>query len=224
MNRLLLVLVLSIVDDVEELELVDTLGGGHDAEPVTELVLLEELLGAAEPDKLASVPQFIYRWSVRHVQVLEVAARELVVGNDLDLALALLADDNGVAEVADAALDLDALLEELGEGTGVEDLVASGLRSVDHELEAEPLVNNPGYLFPRRGKDLREGRSLLTFLVVFWPLPGFFCNGETKKNLSLLLFHGIVRFEQPLPSPFPPLSSLSFASSQPLDITPNSRS
>lgn len=47
MNRLLVVLLLSIVDDVEELELVDTLGGGHDAEPVTELVLLEELLGAA---------------------------------------------------------------------------------------------------------------------------------------------------------------------------------
>lgn len=145
MNRLLVVLlVLSIVDDVEELELVDTLGGGHDAEPVTELVLLEELLGAAavmlvNPIFSTDSQATGVRGPVvgRHVQVLEVAARELVVSNDLDLALTLLADNNGVAEVADAALNLDALLEELGEGAGVEDLVASGLRSVDHELEAD---------------------------------------------------------------------------------------
>lgn len=44
----LLVVILSlVVDDVEEAELVNTLGGGNDAEPVTELLLLEELLGAA---------------------------------------------------------------------------------------------------------------------------------------------------------------------------------
>lgn len=44
----LLVIVLSIVvNDVEELELVNTLGSRDDAEPVTELHLLEELLGAA---------------------------------------------------------------------------------------------------------------------------------------------------------------------------------
>ena len=44
--RLLVVLVSLVVDDVEELELVDTSGGRDDAEPVTELLLLEELLGA----------------------------------------------------------------------------------------------------------------------------------------------------------------------------------
>jgi hypothetical protein len=43
----LLVIILGlVVDDVEEAELVDALGGGDDAEPVTELLLLEELLGA----------------------------------------------------------------------------------------------------------------------------------------------------------------------------------
>lgn len=73
------------------------------------------------------------------------------MSNDLDLALALLADDNGVTEVADAALDLDALLEELGEGAGVEDLVARGLRSVDHELEAERWLANPEILVPHKG-------------------------------------------------------------------------
>ena len=45
--RLLVVLVSLVVDDVEELELVDTSGGRDDAEPVTKLLLLEELLGPA---------------------------------------------------------------------------------------------------------------------------------------------------------------------------------
>lgn len=116
--RLLVVLVSLVVDNVEELELVDALGGGDDAEPVTELLLLEELLG----------------------QVLEVAARELVVGNDLNLALALLLDNNVVAEVVGAALDLDALLEELLKGGDVENLVGGGLGGVDDVLQAALLA------------------------------------------------------------------------------------
>jgi hypothetical protein len=43
---LLIILIRLVVDNVEEAELVDALGGGNDAEPVTELLLLEELLGA----------------------------------------------------------------------------------------------------------------------------------------------------------------------------------
>jgi len=58
------------------------------------------------------------------------------VGNDLDLALAGLLDHDIVAQVVGAALDLDAVLEELLEGGDVEDLVASGLLSVDDELRA----------------------------------------------------------------------------------------
>jgi hypothetical protein len=42
--HLLLILLSLVVDDVVEAELVDTLGGGDDAEPVTELLLLEVLL------------------------------------------------------------------------------------------------------------------------------------------------------------------------------------
>ena len=42
---LLLLLIIAVVDNVEEAELVDTLGDRDDTEPVTELVLLEELLG-----------------------------------------------------------------------------------------------------------------------------------------------------------------------------------
>lgn len=69
-----------------------------------------------------------------NVQVLEVAARQLVVGNDLDLAVGRGRDDNVVAQVVGAAFNLDVVLEELLEGGDVEDLVASRLRSVDDEL------------------------------------------------------------------------------------------
>lgn len=43
---LLVVLISVVVNDVEELELIDSLGGGDNTEPVTELHFLEELLGA----------------------------------------------------------------------------------------------------------------------------------------------------------------------------------
>lgn len=68
------------------------------------------------------------------LQVLEVATREGDVGDDLDLAIASLGDDDVVTEVADTALDLDAVVEELLEGGDIEDLVARGLRSVDDVL------------------------------------------------------------------------------------------
>jgi hypothetical protein len=56
------------------------------------------------------------------------------VCNDLDLALALLGDLDGVAEVSDAAVYLDLVLEELLEGGDVEDLVGRRLGRVDDEL------------------------------------------------------------------------------------------
>jgi len=115
---LLVILIRLVVDNVEEAELVDTLGGGNDAEPVTELLLLEELLG----------------------EVLQVAARELLVRNDLDLAIALLADLDVVAKVTGAALDLDAVVKELLESLDVEDLVVDGLRAVDDELLGDLLA------------------------------------------------------------------------------------
>ena len=70
----------------------------------------------------------------RNVQVLEVATGEGDVSNDLDLALTSLGDDDVVTQVADAALDLDAVVEELLEGGDIEDLVRGGLRSIDDVL------------------------------------------------------------------------------------------
>ena len=54
-SNLLLILLTLVVDDVVEAELVDTLGGGDDAQPVTELLLLEELLGPVEQFTLVSI-------------------------------------------------------------------------------------------------------------------------------------------------------------------------
>lgn len=56
------------------------------------------------------------------------------MGNDLNLALALLLNNDVVAEVVGAALNLDGVLEELLKGRDVEDLVSGGLLGVDDEL------------------------------------------------------------------------------------------
>jgi len=43
-NDLLIILLVRIVDNVEESELVDAFGGGDNTEPISQLLLLEELL------------------------------------------------------------------------------------------------------------------------------------------------------------------------------------
>lgn len=113
MTTLLVILLALLTNNVEELQAVLALGGGDDAEPVTELLLLEELLG----------------------EVLEVAAGELLVGDDFDAAVAEVAHGDVVTEVAGAAVDLDALLQEGGELAGVEDAVVGWLLRVDDVLE-----------------------------------------------------------------------------------------
>lgn len=54
--------------------------------------------------------------------------------HDFDLVAADLGDGNGVAQVAGAAIDLDALREELLEGGDIEDFVRNGLGAVDGVL------------------------------------------------------------------------------------------
>lgn len=138
LRRLVLLLLTLVTNNVEELEGVLALVGADDTEPVTELLLLQKLLG----------------------QVLEVAAGELLVGDDLDAAIAEVGDVDGVAEVAGQTVDLDALLQEGGEGGRVEDAVLGRLGGVDHELYhcAEPVSNSfsgPG-IFHRYGGTREE--------------------------------------------------------------------
>lgn len=71
---------------------------------------------------------------INHAQVLEIASGELLVGNDLDLAVALLRDLHRLAQISDAAVDLDPVMQELLKGRDVEDLVAGRLRGIDDEL------------------------------------------------------------------------------------------
>ena len=56
------------------------------------------------------------------------------MSDNLDLAIANLGDNDLVAEVSNAALNLDAVVQELLKGRDVEDLVVGGLRSIDDEL------------------------------------------------------------------------------------------
>jgi hypothetical protein len=68
------------------------------------------------------------------LQVLQVPTRELLMRNNLNLAIALLVDLNRVAEVASASVHLYAIVEELLESGQIEDLVVDGLGGIDDEL------------------------------------------------------------------------------------------
>lgn len=57
-----------------------------------------------------------------------------------DLSLSLLGDVDDVSEVSGAALNLDLVVQELLESSDIEDLVGSGLGSVDDELEGDLLL------------------------------------------------------------------------------------
>ena len=139
------------------------------------------------------------------VQVLQVAAGELLVSNDLDLAISLLADLNGITKIAGTALDFDAVMKELLEGLDVEDLVVDGLRTVDDELYSpisnlsllDSTIPSTQLANSRRHFALHlwigEVRHKLTFFVTFWffltplgPVPGRFC----IEYLSLLFYTG----------------------------------
>lgn len=70
------------------------------------------------------------------VQVLEVPPGEVAVRDDLDLVAADLADGDVVAQITRAAIDLDAVVQELLERGKVVDFVGDGLGAVDDELSS----------------------------------------------------------------------------------------
>ena len=128
---LLVVLVRVVVDDVKESKLVHALGSRYHPQPIPELLLLEVLL---RPIALSIRADSEYVGEARNLQVLKIAARERLVSNDLDLALALLRDDHGIAQVSDPSIDLDLVVKKLLESRDVEDLVRGRLRGVDDKL------------------------------------------------------------------------------------------
>jgi hypothetical protein len=107
----LLLLVSTRGADLEVAELVGVLRRGDDVKEITELLLLQVLLG----------------------EVLEVSLRERKLGGDADLGL-VAGDGNLLTEVAGLAVDLDSIVEELLEGSNIEYLVLNRGGTIDGEL------------------------------------------------------------------------------------------
>jgi len=98
------------------------------------------------------------------------------VRNHLNLAITLLADLDGVAKVTSAALDLDAVVEELFKSLDVEDLVVYRLRAVDDELLGDLLALLGG------------GGALLTLVLSLLFLCGWIARQRTAKRLYIRLW------------------------------------
>lgn len=88
---LFLILVLLIVGNVEITELEGLLVRSNDTEPITDLVLLQELLG----------------------EVLEVTLGESNVGDNGDLVISRARDGNGLTEVVGTTINLDTIVKVL---------------------------------------------------------------------------------------------------------------
>ncbi len=116
-----LLLFLLVVVDLEVPELVGVLGGGHDAQPVPQVVLLEVLLG----------------------QVLEVPLAEGHGGGEHEPVL-LPGEGDVLAEVARLAADLDALPQVGLEVAAVHDAVLDRVGAVDGEAQLGLLVDLGG--------------------------------------------------------------------------------
>ncbi len=86
--------------------------------------------------------------------------------DDLDLAVAHLRDLNHVAEIAGAAVHLDAVVQELLKRVDVENLVVGRLRRIDDELF---------YFLQKKKRKTRththtqSWRKVSTFLFVWYP-------------------------------------------------------
>lgn len=89
--HLFFILAIFIVGDVEVTELVGLLVRSNHAEPVTDLVLLQELLR----------------------KVLEVALGERNVGDHSDLVVGTTANRDSITQVVCTAINLDAVVKEL---------------------------------------------------------------------------------------------------------------
>lgn len=70
-----------------------------------------------------------------NVQIFQIAARKRLVGNDLNLPIALLRDDHRVTEVPCAAVDFDPVVQKLLKSPDVEDFVIRWLGGIDYELK-----------------------------------------------------------------------------------------
>lgn len=69
------------------------------------------------------------------------------MSNNLDLSLALLGDDNSIAQVVRATVYLDAIVQEFLKSGEIENLVANGLLGINSELFGDLLTFFGGSAF-----------------------------------------------------------------------------
>lgn len=92
------------------------------------------------------------------------------MGNNLNLAIALLANLHRIAEIANAVVDFDLVVQEFFKGGDIEDLVCGRLGSVDDVL-FEFLKNPHDKLVSQ--KEEKKGVFFFGLLVEWWGW-GFF--------------------------------------------------
>lgn len=173
-----------IIGNVEVTKFEGLLVSSDNTEPVTDLVLLQELLG----------------------EVLEVTLGEGNVSNNSDLVVSRARDSNSFTEVVGTTIDLDTVVEVLFESGSVKDLVVGRTGTVNDELG---LLSNSGggldgshvyyngergrtkekrkglgfYIFKKKKKFL--GCDKLRMKTVAW-LKSFNLTPESKLEVSLV--------------------------------------
>lgn len=95
-------------------------------------MLLKVLLGPTQA-RLANLLPCPAR-EVGHIQVLKIPPRKLSVSKHNDFPIALLRYLNDISEVADAAIDLNLVVEEFLELADIEDFVAGWTGGIDYKL------------------------------------------------------------------------------------------
>ena len=71
--------------------------------------------------------------TLENLQVLDVATREIIVGDDQNPAIGVRLDGDGIPEIARATFNFDLLLKELFKCGNIKDLVVGGGGCVDGE-------------------------------------------------------------------------------------------
>lgn len=82
LHPLLVIILALVIDDVEESQLVDTLAGRHDSQPVSELLLLEELLGPVSCVSIR-VDEINSANSAAKLTTVEIRTRKLTSTSDI---------------------------------------------------------------------------------------------------------------------------------------------
>lgn len=155
-----------IIGNVEVTKFEGLLVSSDNTEPVTDLVLLQELLG----------------------EVLEVTLGEGNVSNNSDLVVSRARDSNSFTEVVGTTINLDTVVEVLFERGSVKDLVVGRAGTVNDELG---LLSNSGggldgshvYYNGERGRT-KEKEGYLGFYIFKKKKKKFFFTAVTSFELK----------------------------------------